>query len=98
MKPNAHSDTPEHPVAGNSITTEKLSAAASIAARPEAGTLCELRRLFGIPRSSAYELAEAKEITFVRLRKRGNVRGRVLVNFDSVRAYLGRCASDGGQN
>ena len=72
------------------------SAAAASPAQPEFGTLCELRRVFGIARSSAYELEEAREIKFVRLRKRGNARGRVLVSFDSVRSYLARCATEGG--
>ncbi len=96
MRVKTHPHMPEHPVAGSSITTDRPSAAASLAAQPEFGTLCELRRVFGIARSSAYELSEAGEIKFVRLRKRGNVRGRVLVSFDSVRAYLARCERQGG--
>ena len=78
------------------VTMEKPSATASLAAQPEFGTIRELRRVFSIARSSAYELAEAGEIAFVRLRKRGNLRGRVLVNFDSVRAYLARCGDGKG--
>ena len=59
--------------------------------KPETGDLKELRRLFGIPRSTAYELAEAKDIVFIRLRKRGQPYGKVLVDFVSVREYLSEC-------
>lgn len=59
--------------------------------RPEAGDLKELRRLFGIPKSTAYELAEAGDITFIRLRKGGRPYGKVLVDFESVREYFARC-------
>jgi hypothetical protein len=57
---------------------------------PESGNLSDLERIFGIRRTTAYMLEAEREIQFIRLRKRGNVRGRVLVDFDSVRAYLGR--------
>ncbi len=87
-----HANTPEHSVAGSSKTTEKLTGAASRTSDVEFGTLSELRRVFGFSRSSAYELAAAGEIKFVRIRKRGCVRGRVLVCFDSVRNFLARCA------
>ena len=60
-------------------------------ALPEFGTLPTLRVLFSIPRSTAYELEKAGEISFVRLRKRGQIRGKVLVDFASVRGYLKRC-------
>jgi len=62
-------------------------------AKAEFGTFTTLRAGFGIPRSSAYELEKAGDIKFSRLRKRGNQRGRVLINLDSVREYLKRCAS-----
>jgi hypothetical protein len=97
---NAHGYTPEHSITGKKMTMETVSAAAAHAAlaKPEAGTLGTLRGIFGIPRSSAYELEARGEIRFIRLRKRGNAIGRVLVDFDSVRAYLARCAaSDDGK-
>ncbi len=59
--------------------------------KPETGDLKTLRSLFGIPRSTAYELKDSGEIRFISLRKRGNQFGRVLVDFDSVREYLKRC-------
>lgn len=63
----------------------------TIEAKPETGDLKELRRLFGIPKSTAYELAEAGDINFIRLRKRGRPYGKVLVDFVSVREYLAKC-------
>ena len=72
---------------------ETVSVATAIATLPEFGNLGELRRVFSIPRSTAYQLADEGEIRFVRLRKRGNIHGRVLVSFDSVREYLARCAA-----
>ena len=60
-------------------------------AKPEAGDLKELRRLFGIPRTTAYELSESGDIVFIRLRKRGRPYGKVLVDFASVREYLAKC-------
>jgi len=67
-------------------------AGAGVAVLPEFGTLAELRRIFSIPRSTAYELERDGRIKFVRLRKRGALRGRVLVDLDSVRRYLAACA------
>jgi len=60
---------------------------------PEFGNFTTTRAIFNIPRSSAYALEAMGEIKFCRLRKRGNQRGRVLVDLDSVREYLKRCAS-----
>ena len=62
--------------------------------KPEFGTFATVRALFGIPRSSAYEMEQRGEIAFVRLRKRGQVRGRVIVNLDSVRDFIARCAAE----
>lgn len=89
-----HTDTPEHSIAGNSNTTERPDAAASLAAKPEFGGFEQLRSVFDMPRSTAYELEQAGEISFRRLRKRGNLRARVLVDFDSVRRYLDRCRDE----
>lgn len=76
------------------MTTERPAAAASLAAKPEFGGFEQLRSVFNIPRSSAYELERAGEIRFVRLRKRGRLRARVYIDFDSVRAYLDRCRDE----
>ncbi len=81
-------------VTGKIFTTERPDATALLVAKPEFGGFDQLNSLFSIPRSSAYELENAGEIHFVRLRKRGNVRARVLVDFDSVRRYLERCRDE----
>lgn len=50
--------------------------------------MADMRRLFGITRSTAYQLANDGLIRTVSLRKRGNARGVRLVLVPSVRAYL----------
>ena len=60
---------------------------------PEFATIPETRKVMGLPRSTLYELESEGLIRFVRLRKRGNVRGRVLVDLDSVRRFLADCAA-----
>lgn len=50
--------------------------------------MADLRRLFGITRATAYQLAKSGDIRTVSLRQRGHVRGVRLVNVASVRAYL----------
>ncbi len=94
MSKHIRPNTPEHSVAGNSMTTERPDAAASIVAKPEFGGFDQLRTLFQIPRSTAYELEKAGEIRFIRMRKRGHARARVLVDLDSVRRYLDRCRNE----
>jgi len=46
--------------------------------------------IFGLSRSLLYSLKDEGEIRFVCIRRKGNVRGRVLVDCGSVRAYLAR--------
>ncbi|MEY2480644.1 MAG: hypothetical protein QOI04_1571 [Verrucomicrobiota bacterium] len=43
---------------------------------------------FGLPRTTYYELEKAGTITFLRLRKRGNMRGTTLIPFDQMLAYV----------
>jgi hypothetical protein len=45
---------------------------------------------FGLSRTAYYELEATGAIRFIRLRKRGNTRGIVLIPFDQVRDYLRR--------
>lgn len=61
-------------------------------ATPEFVDFHGLRRLFGIPRSTAYELIDAGEIRSVSLRKKGRAKGRRLIDCQSVRAMFARCA------
>ena len=56
--------------------------------KPEFCTVDRLRELFGIPLSTAYKMERDGDIRFVRIRKRGNVGGKTLVDCDSVRAFL----------
>jgi len=84
--------TPSQPTGRSPETSSAVTSATESAAQAEFGNFAALRTIFSIPRSTAYELEQDGEIQFVRLRKRGNQRGRVLVNFDSVRRYLTRCA------
>lgn len=58
--------------------------------QPEFTDFKGLRRIFGIPRSTAYELMAEGEIRGVSLRRKGNVKGRRLVDCASVRAYFER--------
>lgn len=51
---------------------------------PEFVTIADARKLFGIPRSTLYELEKSRSIRFVRLRKPGNALGKVLVDCASV--------------
>ncbi len=60
----------------------------SVAAQPEFATLPDARRLFGISRSTFYELERLNRIRLVRIRKPGNILGRVLVDCSSVRRFL----------
>ena len=43
---------------------------------------------FNLSRSAYYELEAAGAIRFIRLRKRGNMRGITLIPFDQVLSYL----------
>jgi hypothetical protein len=58
---------------------------------PEFATIPNTRMLSGLSRSTLYELETEGEIRFIRMRKRGRSRGRVLVDLDSVRNFLKRC-------
>lgn len=54
----------------------------------EFGRMGDLRRLFGITRSTAYVLVKKGLIKTVCLRHKGQARGVRLVSVPSVRAYL----------
>lgn len=48
----------------------------------------------GLSRSACYALENLGHIRLVRLRKSGNVRGRVLIDYVSVRKYFDRLARE----
>jgi hypothetical protein len=54
----------------------------------------DLRRLFGIVRSTAYLLAKEGHIKTISLRRKGQIRSIRLVSVPSVRAYLGRLLAE----
>jgi hypothetical protein len=65
--------------------------AAAEVIEPEFATIPNTRKLSGLSRSTLYELESEGEIRFIRVRKRGNMRGRVLVDLSSVRKFLNGC-------
>lgn len=76
----------------DTVTTAAPVAAGSDG-EPEFATITGTKKIVGLSRSTLYELHAEGEIQFVHIRKRGNQRGRVLVNLDSVRRFLDRCAN-----
>jgi hypothetical protein len=53
-----------------------------------------LDQWFGIGRSSYYDLERRGLLTFRRLRKPGNVRGRVLISYAEVSALVNRLSGE----
>jgi hypothetical protein len=87
----------------NPITPNQAGAATHAAAhqfnnnlKPEWLRVPEAVRLFGLCRSSLYELITAGTIKSTALRKRGAVRGIRLINYDSLAAFVEQAANDGG--
>jgi hypothetical protein len=55
--------------------------------KAEAGTFKQCQELFGLSESTVRRIPEIK---LIKIRARGQIKvGRTLVNFDSVRAFLG---------
>ncbi len=79
---------PDESERNDNRSTYTKVASRAVSDLPEFATVAEIKRPFGIPRSTPYELAQDKQIRFVRLRKRGRTRGRVLVDCDSVRGFI----------
>lgn len=50
--------------------------------------------IFGLTRQWYYRHAAAGDIRLISLRKRGEVRGVALVDADSVRRFIDRCATE----
>ena len=59
---------------------------------PEFGNIATAINLFDLSRSFLYEREKAGDIRFVRIRTRGQVKGKTLVDLDSVRRWIARCA------
>lgn len=69
----------------NSSSTEK----------PEWASALTISRIFGLSRSSLYELASAGKIRTASLRDRGKKRGKRLFSTDSVSQFIEAHASGG---
>ena len=87
MSPNTYTSTlaANHAAANQTNTT-----------KPEWLRVPDAVRLFGICRSSLYELISSGSVKSTALRKRGAVRGIRLINFDSLAAYIENAASKEG--
>lgn len=59
---------------------------------PEFASIPNTRKLSGLSRSTLYQLESEGEIRFIRVKKEGKTRGRVLVDLASVRRFLNGCA------
>ena len=76
--------------------TNKTSAEANFAPRPEWGRVKDVERLFGLKRGSLYALIEAREIESCSLSAKGGRPSIRLIALDSVRNYL-RAAMKGNE-
>lgn len=53
-----------------------------------------VRQIFGISRSTAYQLNAEGKIRSVSLRRHGSIRGRRLFDCKSIRTYLNHCTGE----
>lgn len=79
----------------SAFTTGAAQVAAGTSTKPEWLRVPEAVRLFGICRSSLYELIAENKIRSTCLRKRGAVRGIRLISYDSLAAYIENSANEG---
>ena len=71
-----------------------VAALAAVTLRPEWCRIADAVRLYGIGRSSLYELIAGGKIKSVNLRQRGSTRGIRLISADSLSAYLESLATN----
>ena len=77
-------------------SSEHTGQLAPASAKPEWLRIPEATKLFGISRSKLYELITAGHIRSISLRKRGQVKGTRLIDYDSLCAFLEvACQNDG---
>lgn len=76
-------------------TTSPVVASGSNVGGPEFISSHQVKTLFGLSKTHAYNLRAEGKIRSVCLRKRGAVRGRRLWDVESIRAYL-RANIEGG--
>jgi excisionase family DNA binding protein len=65
-------------------------------AKPEWLRIPQAIKLFGISRSKLYELIAAGHIRSISLRKRGQVKGTRLIEYDSLCAFFETACQNGG--
>lgn len=74
----------------------QVGQSAKATAKPEWLRIPEATKLFGISRSKLYEHISAGHIRSISLRKRGQVKGTRLIDYDSLCAFLeAACQSEG---
>ncbi|MEI8234765.1 MAG: helix-turn-helix domain-containing protein [Verrucomicrobiota bacterium] len=76
--------------------TNAVQVAAGTSTKPEWLRVPEAVRIFGLCRSSLYELIAAGKIKSTCLKKRGALRGIRIVSFDSLNSYI-EASVEGGQ-
>ena len=76
------------------LSTETQLHPANTPLKPEWLRLGDATRLYGIGRSSLYELIAEGKIKSACLRKRGNTRGIRLLSADSISAYIESIATE----
>lgn len=81
-----------------SIINATLPASTSAIIKPEFGPLPSKGHdpVTGFSRSMCYVLERAGLIRFVRIRQPGNILGRVLIDYESVRQYFAKLATGQG--
>lgn len=65
--------------------------------KPEWLRVPDAVRIFGLCRSSLYELIASGEVKSLAMKKEGALRGIRLINFDSLAAYIESFATEGGR-
>ncbi len=72
------------------ITTTAPLSAAALESKIESGTFKTCQELFGLSERTVRRLAETGDVKLIKIRVRGQKKtGKTLVNFDSLRIYLG---------
>jgi Helix-turn-helix domain len=78
---------------GGSLMSIEIQHTGGMPVRPEFTDAKGVKLLFGLSRSTVYQLAAEGAIKSVSLRRRGNVRGRRLFNCDSIREFIEKCGA-----
>jgi hypothetical protein len=82
-------------MSGDCFTTAPLRASTNIS--PEFIEPSMMKAMFGIGRTSTYQLINEGAIRSALIRRRGRVSGKRLIEVESVRSYLRRCVEESNQ-